>query len=31
MIIAFACMVTTFIGVSWLAKLFGIPSLHLYG
>jgi cytochrome c-type biogenesis protein CcsB len=31
MILAFACMVTTFVGVSWLAKLFGIPSLHLYG
>ena len=31
MIVAFACMVTTFLGVSWLAKLFGIPSLHLYG
>jgi cytochrome c-type biogenesis protein CcsB len=30
LIIAFASMVTTFIGVSWLAKLFGIPSLHLY-
>ena len=30
MIIAFLCMVTTFLGVSWLAKLFGIPSLHLY-
>jgi len=31
MLLAFACMVTTFIGVSWLAKLFGVPSLHLYG
>jgi len=31
MILAFLCMVTTFIGVSWLAKLFGIPSLHVYG
>jgi cytochrome c-type biogenesis protein CcsB len=30
MIIAFACMLTTFIGVSWLAKLLGIPSLHVY-
>jgi cytochrome c-type biogenesis protein CcsB len=30
MIVAFLCMVTTFIGVSWLAKMFGIPSLHLY-
>ena len=30
LIIAFLCMVTTFVGVSWLAKLFGIPSLHLY-
>jgi cytochrome c-type biogenesis protein CcsB len=31
MIVAFACMVTTFLGVTWLARLFGIPSLHLYG
>ncbi len=31
MIVAFLCMITTFIGVSWLAKLFGIPSLHVYG
>ncbi len=31
MILAFLCMVTTFVGVSWLAKLFGIPSLHVYG
>jgi cytochrome c-type biogenesis protein CcsB len=31
MIVAFLCMVTTFLGVSWLAKLFGIPSLHTYG
>ena len=31
MIIAFLCMITTFVGVSWLAKLFGIPSLHVYG
>ncbi len=31
MVLAFACMVTTFVGVSWLAKLFGLPSLHLYG
>ena len=30
MIIAFLCMVTTFLGVTWLAKLFGIPSLHAY-
>lgn len=30
MILAFLCMVTTFLGVSWLAKLFGIPSLHAY-
>ena len=30
LIVAFLCMVTTFIGVSWLAKVFGIPSLHLY-
>ncbi len=31
MIVAFLCMITTFVGVSWLAKLFGIPSLHVYG
>lgn len=31
MVVAFLCMVTTFLGVSWLAKLFGIPSLHTYG
>ena len=31
MVIAFLCMVTTFLGVTWLAKLFGIPSLHTYG
>lgn len=31
MVLAFLCMVTTFVGVSWLAKLFGIPSLHVYG
>jgi cytochrome c-type biogenesis protein CcsB len=30
LIIAFLSMVTTFVGVSWLAKLFGIPSLHTY-
>ena len=30
MIVAFLCMVTTFLGVSWLARLFGIPSLHIY-
>jgi cytochrome c-type biogenesis protein CcsB len=30
LIIAFLSMVTTFVGVSWLAKLFGIPSLHAY-
>jgi cytochrome c-type biogenesis protein CcsB len=30
MILAFLCMVTTFLGVSWLAKLFGIPSQHAY-
>ncbi len=31
MVLAFLCMITTFVGVSWLAKLFGIPSLHVYG
>jgi len=30
MIIAFLCMVTTFLGVTWLAKLLGLPSLHAY-
>jgi cytochrome c-type biogenesis protein CcsB len=30
MILAFLCMVTTFIGITWLAKLFGLPSLHVY-
>ncbi len=29
-IVAFLCMVTTFLGVSWLARMFGIPRLHLY-
>lgn len=26
----FACMLMTFLGVNWLAKLLGIPSLHVY-
>lgn len=26
----FVCMIMTFLGVNWLAKLFGIPGLHLY-
>lgn len=29
-IIGFICMIMTFIGINWLAKLFNIPSLHLY-
>ncbi|MBI5118186.1 c-type cytochrome biogenesis protein CcsB [Candidatus Poribacteria bacterium] len=29
-ILGFVCMVMTFLGVSWIAKLLGIPSLHAY-
>ncbi|MBI5811040.1 MAG: cytochrome c biogenesis protein CcsA [Deltaproteobacteria bacterium] len=29
-IIGFVCMMMTFLGVNWLAKLLGIPSLHIY-
>jgi cytochrome c-type biogenesis protein CcsB len=29
-ILGFICMVMTFLGVSWIAKLLGIPSLHAY-
>ena len=29
-ILGFICMIMTFIGINWLAKLFNIPSLHLY-
>jgi len=29
-ILGFVCMVITFLGVSWLAKLLGIPSMHAY-
>jgi cytochrome c-type biogenesis protein CcsB len=29
-ILGFVCMIMTFIGVSWLAKLFSIESLHIY-
>ncbi|PIS37400.1 MAG: c-type cytochrome biogenesis protein CcsB [Nitrospirae bacterium CG_4_9_14_3_um_filter_53_35] len=29
-ILGFICMIMTFIGVSWLAKLFSIESLHIY-
>lgn len=29
-IIGFVCMMMTFLGVNWLAKLLGIPSLHVY-
>lgn len=28
--LGFACMFMTFLGVSWIAKLLGIPSLHAY-
>lgn len=28
--IGFVCMMMTFLGVNWLAKLLGIPSLHIY-
>lgn len=29
-ILGFICMLMTFIGVNWLARILGIPSLHLY-
>lgn len=29
-ILGFICMLMTFIGVNWLARLLGIPGLHLY-
>lgn len=29
-ILGFICMLMTFLGVNWLAKLLGIPGLHLY-
>jgi len=29
-ILGFICMMMTFLGVNWLAKLLGIPSLHVY-
>jgi len=29
-ILGFICMIMTFLGVNWLVKLFGIPSLHTY-
>lgn len=28
--LGFICMIMTFLGVNWLAKLFGIPSIHVY-
>ncbi len=28
--LGFVCMMMTFLGVNWLAKLLGIPSLHIY-
>jgi len=30
-ILGFLCMVMTFLGVNWLSKLLGIPSMHAYG
>jgi len=29
-VFGFICMIMTFLGVNWLAKIFGIPSLHTY-
>jgi cytochrome c-type biogenesis protein CcsB len=29
-ILGFVCMIITFVGVNWLSKIFGIPSLHTY-
>jgi len=29
-ILGFICMMMTFLGVNWLAKLLGIPGLHIY-
>ncbi len=29
-LVGFVCMMMTFLGVNWLAKLLGIPSLHVY-
>ncbi|MBI5682667.1 MAG: c-type cytochrome biogenesis protein CcsB [Deltaproteobacteria bacterium] len=29
-ILGFICMLMTFLGVNWLSKLLGIPSLHIY-
>ncbi|MBI5287279.1 MAG: c-type cytochrome biogenesis protein CcsB [Deltaproteobacteria bacterium] len=29
-ILGFVCMMMTFLGVNWVAKLLGIPSLHIY-
>ncbi|MEE9614606.1 MAG: c-type cytochrome biogenesis protein CcsB [Thermodesulfobacteriota bacterium] len=29
-LLGFVCMMMTFLGVNWLARLLGIPSLHLY-
>lgn len=30
-ILGFVCMIMTFLGVNWLSKLLGIPSMHAYG
>ncbi len=29
-LLGFVCMIMTFLGVNWLSKLLGIPSLHAY-
>ncbi len=29
-LLGFLCMIMTFLGVNWLSKLLGIPSLHVY-
>jgi len=30
-LLGFVCMIMTFLGVNWLVKILGIPSLHAYG
>ncbi len=29
-ILGFVCMIVTFIGINWISKLLGIPSMHVY-
>ncbi len=29
-ILGFVCMIMTFLGINWLSKLLGIPSMHVY-